>query len=107
MGWEREDIAQQATVDEAIRPIDMRGDSIVWKAGVLWDRCPRWHLEHGPYARVAGSLVARIDRVRKGLARPPAWTKAGALLVDTDSTLRSWLESDRVERRMPKPKKGA
>lgn len=104
MGWEREDIAQQARVAEAVRPLDVRMDSIPWKAGVLWDRCPRWHMEHGPYARAASSLVARIDRARKGVGPIPNWTRAGALLVDTDMVLRSWLESDRVERSMPKPK---
>ena len=98
MGWHHADIAAQALDQDAIRPIDTSGDSVIWKAGVLWSRCPRWHAEHSPYSRQAGAFVAHVERVRHGIDKRPEWTSAGAQLVDTVLSLRSWLEHDRFER---------
>lgn len=104
-GRHHTDIGCLAACDDAVRPLDIKGDSMLWKAGVMWRKCPHWHLLHSPASAQAGRIVARLARIRDGVDVPPKWTRAGALIADVDVSLRSWFTSDRMERARPKPAK--
>jgi hypothetical protein len=105
MGEHQVDIGEGVLVKEAGFPASKHGLSLPWKAGVLWDRCPTWHLRYSPYAKAAGRLVSKITRARDGSALPPNWTRAGAQLAETELAMRRALDNDRIERAKPPPPK--